>query len=84
MPQPITITVSASVTCPRATAWKPTLIGSMRAASRSAMPSAGMIFCQGRAMYSRMAPSRCTPSVSLFSQALNRPARQDAQCPQWV
>ena len=49
MPQPMTMTVSMSVTWARDTAWKPTLMGSTKAQSRTESPSAVTTFCQGTA-----------------------------------
>ena len=84
IPQPMTITVSVSVTAPRDTAWKPTLIGSTSAASRVPRFSAGITFSQGTAISPRIAPSLWTPSVWLSRQAFGRPRRQDGQTPQAV
>ena len=47
-----------------------TVLSSIRAACSTVMLPMGITFCQGMAMYSRMAPLRCTPSVSLCWQAL--------------
>ena len=84
IPQPITITYSLSITCARDTAWNPTLIGSINAQLRGEILPAGIIFVQGNTAYSHITPLRCTPNVSLCSQALTRPLRQEAHLPQLV
>src|SRR5574344_1171413 len=56
----------------------------MSAQSRGDMLAAGMTFSAGTMAYSHITPLRCTPNVSLCSQALTRPLRHEAQCPQLV
>ena len=80
----MTITYSLSITWPRETAWNPTLIGSIRAQSRGEISPAGIILVQGNTAYSHITPFRCTPNVSLCSQALTRPLRHEAHLPQLV
>jgi hypothetical protein len=71
------------VTRPRAQAWKPTVSGSTRQRSLSGSVE-GYVFTAGTATNSVMAPSRCTPKVSLSRQAFSRPRRQEGHLPQLV
>src|SRR5947209_71551 len=81
IPTPMTETVSEGSTRPRAAAWNPTGKGSTTLSSRKDNPAEFTSFCQGMVKKFFMAPSRCTPNVSLNLQAFILPRKQDAQRP---
>ena len=65
-------------------AWKPTARGSTTLNSRNDNPAEVTSFCQGMVKKFFIAPSRWTPRVSLYLQALSLPRKQEAQRPQLV
>ncbi len=83
-PQPSTSTVSDDVTSVRLTACMPIENGSTSASTSSGSDGDGTRRPAGTAANSASAPSRCTPSVWLFRQALGRPSRHAGQAPQFL